>query len=276
MPVASPSRTPDPMSWPAAEVAQAFRPLAPDLAFEFVDEIDSTNSELMRRAREGRRQPLLLVAGHQRAGRGRLGRVWVSRPGDSLTFSLGLPLQPRDWSGLSLAMGLAIAEALDPAVRIKWPNDLWLDGRKLGGLLVETVGAGAGADAARWLVVGVGLNLATGAAGADWTVAPAGLRERWPQADGPSVLARVAPALAEALAAFQAQGFAPLRGRYRARDALAGRWVTVSGGAGEPLVGQVQGVSDDGALLLRAAEGLRAIHSADVQVRPLPAMPSRA
>ena len=263
------SSTPEP--WPVLAVTQAFRSLAPDLAFEFVDEIDSTNSELMRRARDGNRQPVLLVAGHQRAGRGRLGRVWCSRPGDSLTFSVGLSMDAGDWNGLSLALGLAIAEALDPAVRIKWPNDLWLHGRKLGGLLVET----AGVTAPRWLVVGVGLNLSAAEAGADWTVAPAGLRELWPQADGPAVLARLAPAAAAALSAFRAQGFAPLRGRYQARDALAGRWVTVSGGAGEPLLGQVQGVSDDGALLLRAPDGLRAVRSGDVRVRPVPVTPGQ-
>ncbi|MGZ7242464.1 biotin--[acetyl-CoA-carboxylase] ligase, partial [Streptococcus pyogenes] len=75
-------------------------------------EVDSTNSELMRRARAGHVDPVLLVAEQQSAGRGRMGRSWASRAGDSLTFSLGLPLQPADWSGLSLAVGVAVAESL--------------------------------------------------------------------------------------------------------------------------------------------------------------------
>ena len=69
----------------------------------------------MRRARAGRTEPVLLVAEQQTAGRGRLGRGWHSGAGDSLTFSLGLPLAPADWSGLSLAVGVSLAESLHPA-----------------------------------------------------------------------------------------------------------------------------------------------------------------
>lgn len=86
--------------------------------------------------REGDTDPCLLVAEQQTRGRGRLGRPWLAAPGASLTFSLALPLAPRDWSGLSLAVGLALAEALDsdqsrpagapPRIALKWPNDLWL------------------------------------------------------------------------------------------------------------------------------------------------------
>jgi BirA family biotin operon repressor/biotin-[acetyl-CoA-carboxylase] ligase len=94
------------------------------------------------------------VAEHQTRGRGRLGRGWGRSAGASLTFSLSLPLAPRDWSGLSLAVGVALADALEPPldgavprIGLKWPNDLWLDrrpgsGRKLGGVLIETAGRG--------------------------------------------------------------------------------------------------------------------------------------
>src|SRR5436305_15350183 len=82
-------------------------------------------------------QPCLLVAEHQTHGHGRNGRVWQAAPGASLTFSLALPLAPKDWSGLSLAVGVALAQALDPPqagaaasdaprIGVKWPNDLWL------------------------------------------------------------------------------------------------------------------------------------------------------
>jgi len=103
----------------------------------------------------------LLVAQEQTQGRGRQGRAWHAQPGSSLTFSLGLRLAPQDWSGLSLAVGVALADALDPArgpssgsedaaprILLKWPNDLWLrdaqaagGGRKLGGVLIETATA---------------------------------------------------------------------------------------------------------------------------------------
>jgi BirA family biotin operon repressor/biotin-[acetyl-CoA-carboxylase] ligase len=138
-------------------------------------EIDSSNTELMRRARAGRTEPVLLVAERQSAGRGRLGRAWQSAAGDSLTFSLGLPLAPADWAGLSLAVGVSVAESLHPRIRLKWPNDLWVDDRKLAGILIETASAG-GSAAARYAVVGIGINIVVG-----FGLAPAGLGEREPQ-----------------------------------------------------------------------------------------------
>ena len=119
---------------------QAVVPTLPTFTVEVVPSIDSTSSELMRRARDGLVDPVLLVTEEQTAGRGRMGKGWHSRPGQSLTFSLALPLAPADWSGLSLAVGVSLAESLHPDVRLKWPNDLWLQERKLGGILVETAG----------------------------------------------------------------------------------------------------------------------------------------
>ncbi|MGE4376796.1 MAG: biotin--[acetyl-CoA-carboxylase] ligase, partial [Burkholderiaceae bacterium] len=100
--------------WPLAALQQALTAHLPGGIVEVLERIDSTNTELMRRARDGHCVPTLLVAEQQTAGRGRLGRQWLSSPGDSLTFSLGLPLAPRDWSGLSLAVGLSVAESLQP------------------------------------------------------------------------------------------------------------------------------------------------------------------
>ena len=144
--------------------------LPPDWLIEKRDEIASTNSELMGRARAGDTRPTLLVAKHQTAGRGRLGRQWQDRPGDALMFSLGLPLNPVNWSGLSLAVGLSIANSLDPEHRfklgLKWPNDLWLgpmsQPRKLGGILIETAVLAGVAHASRYVVVGVGINQSVG------------------------------------------------------------------------------------------------------------------
>jgi len=102
------------MIWPAEDIWQSCVPLLPALTVEVLKEVDSTNSELMRRARAGQTDPVLLVAESQTAGRGRLGRQWHSQAGDALTFSLGLMLHPADWSGLSLAVGLSVVESLDP------------------------------------------------------------------------------------------------------------------------------------------------------------------
>ena len=135
------------MGWPCDAIRDALAPLLPGCRVEVLAEVASTNSELMRRARDGQTEPTLLVAERQTAGRGRLGRAWHSGRGDALTFSLGLPLAPADWSGLSLAVGVSVAESLHPQLRLKWPNDLWLDDRKLAGILIETASSGGSATA---------------------------------------------------------------------------------------------------------------------------------
>jgi BirA family biotin operon repressor/biotin-[acetyl-CoA-carboxylase] ligase len=251
--------------WPAEAIWEAIAPRLPGFTVEVLPELDSSNSELMRRARAGQAEPVLLVAERQTAGRGRLGRAWQAEPGASLTFSLGLPLAPADWSGLSLAVGVAIAESLDGRIGLKWPNDLWVDGRKLGGILVETASLGghANAAAARYTVIGIGLNLAPRAA-EGLSTPPAALRELWPQAQVGEVLLRIAPALVEAVLDFQGAGFEPLRARYEARDLLRGRAITLSDGT----VGTALGVTGQGGLLVHTASGVTTVTSAEVSVRP--------
>ncbi len=185
-------------AWPMRALNDALQALAPGLApqVELVDSIDSTNSELMRRARDGRRQAVLLVAQRQTAGRGRMGRSWnsdqthapaadasttVDQAPASLTFSLGMPLEPPHWSGLSLAVGVSVAQSLHPALMLKWPNDVWLHQRKLAGILIETAGT---AEARRFAVIGVGVNIAPPES-AGLSMPAASLRELAPELDAP-------------------------------------------------------------------------------------------
>jgi BirA family biotin operon repressor/biotin-[acetyl-CoA-carboxylase] ligase len=140
------------MHWPAEAIWEAVEPLLPGFTVEIVPQIDSTNTELMRRAKSGHVQPILLVAEQQTAGRGRMGREWVD---GSLSFSLGLPLTATDWSGLSLAVGLAVVGSLHPALQLKWPNDVLFQGRKLAGILIETMTV----SGVRFAVIGVGVNI---------------------------------------------------------------------------------------------------------------------
>lgn len=257
----------------AENIWQAVAPLLPDFTVEVVPRIDSTNSELMRRARNGRQEPVLLVAEEQTAGRGRVGKGWHSRPGQSLTFSLGLPLAPADWSGLSLAVGVSLAGSVDPQVRLKWPNDLWWQQRKLGGILVETASTGA-PDAPRTLVVGVGLNVnrpdasavATGpvTAGAMAPVPPAGVAELLMGITAGELLERVAAPLVHDLKLFEARGFEAFLERFAARDALQGLAVQLSDGT----QGVAGGVSPLGALRVHTDAGWREVSSAEVSVRP--------
>ena len=273
-----------PIRWPAEAIRQAVAPALPGFTVEVLPQIDSSNTELMRRFRAAgpvAAKPVLLVAEQQSAGRGRMGRSWQSQAGDSLTFSLGLPLQPADWSGLSLAVGISLAESLEPdpgghpRIRLKWPNDLWLrDGqgeRKLAGILVETASWGG----LRYVVIGVGLNVRplsaalasqpVGQAAPLAPLAPASLQELLPGVDVAQALQLVAAPLVQAILAFGLFGFTPFQARFSARDALAGRAVQLSDGTG----GVAHGVGENGALLVHTAAGMKEIISSEVSARPL-------
>ncbi len=289
-------------NWNVESLWEQLIPLLPGISIEVLARTDSTNTALLDRVRSesrsgsapsyGRRahdmQPCLLVAEHQTHGRGRLGRAWLSSPGSSLTFSLALSLQPGDWSGLSLAVGCAIAEALEPwaqlspgakpRLTLKWPNDLWLDERKLGGILIETVPAGD----RRMAVIGVGLNIkelvlsnkdasASDDADPDSTNSPASpfntgfaaLTELRPGCSGPQALALIAPALVRAVLDFEQHGFAAWAQAYAQRDLTLGRPVTAGS-----IEGISEGISPQGELLVRTPSGaLQTISGGEVSVR---------
>ncbi|GAB4212178.1 MAG: bifunctional biotin--[acetyl-CoA-carboxylase] ligase/biotin operon repressor BirA [Rhodoferax sp.] len=251
------------------------RALAPQglaLHAQALTHIDSTNAELMRRGAAGQYEPTLLVAAHQSAGRGRLGRQWLDVPGDAvsdpqpsaLMASLGLLLAPPDWSGLSLAVGWSLADSLHPDIGLKWPNDLWWRGRKLGGILIET--AQLRGLAARWLVIGWGINL-WAPPDAGLRTPAAGLRTLRPGLDAAGVLQAVVPPLVGTVLRFAQEGFAPFQAGFAARDVLAGQWVQTSDGQ----VGLGCGVDADGALRLRTEQGMLRVTSSEVSVRPGPA-----
>jgi BirA family transcriptional regulator, biotin operon repressor / biotin---[acetyl-CoA-carboxylase] ligase len=291
-------------TWNTPALWEQLNPLLPGLSVEVVAQSVSTNTDILERVRLmrpeadtgpgplvrrsvesaafGRRtsdvQPCLLVAQHQTGGRGRQGRQWQSADGASLTFSLALPLRLSDWSGLSLAVGVALAEALDPPaaatasgtsptsrIGLKWPNDLWLmdgpgAGRKLGGILIETVSVGAH----RIAVIGIGLNiraLNVGEAGTGFAC----VNELDAEASPQTVLHQVALPLVNALRLFERQGFAAFAQRYAARDLLLGRAVnTTQPDAPE---GVADGISEHGALRLLRPSGLVLVSSGEVSVR---------
>jgi BirA family biotin operon repressor/biotin-[acetyl-CoA-carboxylase] ligase len=259
------------MRWPAEAIWEAVSPRLPGFSVEVLPEIDSTNTELMRRARNGQLDPVLLVAERQTAGRGRLGRQWFSGggasrdggltqgPPSSLMFSLGLPLAPQDWSGLSLSVGLSIVESLHPELQLKWPNDVWWQSRKLAGILIETASLGD----VRFAVVGVGINIEP-RDGQGLSTPPASLSELLPGIDAPATLARVVEPMVRAIKRFEAQGFAALRTAFHGRDLLYGNTVQCSDG----MTGVARGVDASGALLVHTENGLKRITSAEVSVRP--------
>ena len=275
----TPPPAPAPLDWRGDALQRAVAPHCPGLEFQVLAQVDSSNSrllEVIRSSAEPRQAPLLLVAEHQSSGRGRQGRRWASQHGASLTFSLGWPLQAHDLSGLSLAVGVALADALDPRggsaprIGLKWPNDLWLldgapasgrtggaPGRKLGGILIETLHRGAQCFA----VIGIGLNIRPVEVD-EPSSGVACLQEVDPGLDAPRALQRVAPPLVRALREFEATGFAAFVARYRDRDLLFGRDVRAG-----TLNGVADGVAANGALRLRRPEGMQIIVSGEVSVR---------
>lgn len=297
------------IQWGAEALWEQLVPLLPGLSVEVVHRTLSTNTTLLERARAtpdtraagadvqvrrsvesgafGRRavdlQPCLLVAEHQSAGRGRQGRPWQSAPGASLTFSLGLPLAAADWSGLSLAVGVALCEALAPSdmgtetggaqIGLKWPNDLWLmdgpvhtaaSGRKLGGILIETVSADDAAGARRLVIIGIGLNVLPFDA-PEARTGFASLHELDAGVTAPAVLTKIATPLVRALQLFEREGFAAFGERFAARDLLRGRTVRTT--SSEVPEGVARGVSPQGALLVQSTAGIVGVSSGEVSVR---------
>ena len=262
---------------------QALTSTPAPLEIERVEATGSTSSDLLARLRSWPDgvplRPLLRIAVRQSAGRGRLGRSWQATPGASLTCSFAWPLGGRDPAGLSLALGVALAEAIDPApaegarlrIGVKWPNDLWLvgpgePGRKLGGILVETTPVGA----ARAAVIGIGINVLRqdvedASSGVAW------LAEIEPGATPETLLARIVPAVLDALARFERDGFAGFAERFAARDLLRGRTVRLAAdtaGAGGTRTGSAAGVGADGRLRVQTRDGWLAVGSGEVELAP--------
>ncbi|MBK7684836.1 MAG: biotin--[acetyl-CoA-carboxylase] ligase [Rhodocyclaceae bacterium] len=253
---------------------------------DLLEQCDSTNSVLLARAETGAASGSVVVARAQNAGRGRRGRAWISAVGDSLTFSLlwRLPhgVQP---AGLSLAAGLAVARALEKVssvgagdtpsfmpAQLKWPNDILLDGRKLGGILVELLpGATHGSNAA---VIGCGINLRLPAAMPDElraqsaAVSDVGLM-RDAEVDPNTVLAALLIALRDTLEQFTRGGFASLQAQWMAHDAYADKAVRILSEFAAPLDGICRGVNTDGALRLEVDGKIQHLLSGEVSLRPI-------
>lgn len=246
---------------------------------DLVEETGSTNADLTQACRQAPWSDAgtLRLAYRQTAGRGRQGRPWQGQAG--LTFSVALPLAlaPSQLSGLSLGVGLALAQALGDVeaglgarVGLKWPNDLQIDGRKLAGILIEAVPAG---PQRVWAVIGIGLNLVRDA---QMEVALgrelAGVAEAIPdfdaQRDATRLLAAVLTRLGAMRDAFLAHGFAPMAAEWSARDAYRDQPVRLLHDGQVLAEGMARGVDGEGHLLLETPAGLERITSGELSLRP--------
>lgn len=257
---------------------------------DLLSECGSTNAELLARAEAGAASGTVVIAARQTAGRGRQGRSWISAPGDSLTFSLLWRFAPGTApAGLSLAVGLGVVNALEkvgaarratpcppaspragslcasrPQLRLKWPNDLLLGGRKLGGILVELV---PGAPHAA--VIGIGLNLRLSDA------LPEAVRTSSAALDDPVdinlLLAAILIALAEALDRFAQGGFAALREDWRGHHAYEDASVRLLSDFAPPRMGICRGVDAAGALRFECDGRIERVLSGEISLRPVDA-----
>ena len=241
----------------------------------------STNADLLRDA-EHLPSGTVLAAEEQTAGRGRRGRAWIAPVGGSLAFSVLWKFggNAGTLSGLSLAVGVAVARALERhgarAIGLKWPNDLvalretvWC---KTGGILIELASAGSGATGA---VIGIGLNLDLGAAASEIDQPVTDVSALGCAASGEVLLAEILAQLADILPAFALTGFAPLVTEWNRRHAWQGLAVCLAQSdqtpGGAPVAfdtaGTARGVDDDGALVVDTATGVRRVVSGDVSLR---------
>jgi BirA family transcriptional regulator, biotin operon repressor / biotin---[acetyl-CoA-carboxylase] ligase len=256
---------------------------------ERVTETKSTNDDLLARWRAGELvDPVARITHHQTAGKGRAGRTWLAKPGDSLSFSLAFPFQrsPTELSGLSLLVGLAvihgIAQAcqLDQAalyslgLRLKWPNDLLLNNAKIGGILIE--GGHAKENDPTWMVIGIGINLHHAQSfendlgneikqkvgSLDQLISPASSLP-----DTEFIWLKLLESLERSLRDFDQNGFTNYQKQWERWDAYRDQAIRISGTHPDPIDGIAKGVNNHGALLVQQDHQILSIHVGDVSLR---------
>ena len=242
-------------------------------SLEVLFEVDSTNTRLLELTPPPQGRADVCMSELQHAGRGRRGRRWVAPFGAGIAMSLGWAFRDASQAkpALSLAVGVAIARALGRAgardIRLKWPNDVWFNARKVGGVLLELRAEGGLAH----LVIGVGLNVLLSAA-ARREIEATGVRaaavaDACPQSVSRNVLAgALLDELLSMLGQFEREGFAPFRDAWIGLDALRDRPARVFAGD-DAISGTARGVDQDGALLLESGGRIHRFVSGEVSLR---------
>jgi BirA family biotin operon repressor/biotin-[acetyl-CoA-carboxylase] ligase len=263
--------------------------MSPNCILERVATTKSTNDDLLLRWRAGELiDPIARITHEQTAGKGRAGRVWLSKPEDTLCFSLAYPFhkRPSELSGLSLAIGLAVITGIAAALgtsesalhqqglRLKWPNDLLLNDAKLGGILIE--GGQTNPSAPTWMVIGLGLNLRNADVmqqnlGANSSFGVAALDQLLTHKtmipDAEFIWLKLIESFEKSLSEFNQHGFGYFQNRWKQWDAYHGQSVCISDAGKESIFGIAKGVDNNGALLLNQHDKTIAIHAGDVSLR---------
>ena len=247
-----------------------------DFTIHRVEQIDSTNTQLLQWSAKLNCHRVALVADEQSAGRGQRGRHWHAAPGDALLCSVAWQFaRHASLDGLSLAVGVIVANALTEVLdettanrlRLKWPNDLLIDEtHKLGGILIETVPS---FDNMRTAVIGIGINLRTPQIAPIAGALPSIGLDAWTESENhrDEVLDRVLTALNLGLPHFERGGFASFHDRWWLQCAYAEKRVIARLPDGEVVSGYIRSVTERGALVIESERGLHTLVSGEVSVR---------
>ena len=236
-----------------------------------LDQVDSTNRAVKRWAMEGAPHGALVVADEQSEGRGRKGRVWQSPKGEGLWFSLLLrpKVKPEQVQSITLLMAVAVAQAVErccPGLypKIKWPNDVLVNGRKLCGILTEL---SADMDGIDYVVPGIGINCQQQAFPEPLSDTATSLKMEGYNVRRMTLCAEVMNAAEALLEAWEQGHFAAIASAYRQRMAFLNEKVTLTL-PDQQMTGEICGVNDEGHLLLRDEEGqIHQVFSGEVTVR---------
>lgn len=233
------------------------------------DEIDSTNTHLMRRSSSETIDGLVCFAESQTRGRGRRGRTWLTPRGQSIAVSIGksLAIPVSEIGPLSLVVGVGVARALDSlrvdGVGLKWPNDILLEGAKAGGILIEL----AGISQPLVVVIGIGLNVGGGNEVRERLgIQVADLADKVVHISRNALAGAVVDHVRAAIVEFEQVGFAPLRECWVRLHAHQHQRVVLVG-ANEPIEGIARGVSMTGELILETAAGISHFSGGEVSLR---------
>ncbi len=227
----------------------------------------STNKDALAAAQNGR-SSAIFVAEHQERGRGRRGRTWVSPAGSNIYFSMLITFAKgvAELEGLSLAVAVIVVDALNASgyhgFRLKWPNDILRDSRKVAGILLEVTGDVAGPCK---VVIGIGINVrVSGALKSQVDQPVAGLVEGTSDVpDRNLIVANLVRELQRGIAEFERHGFEPFRGPWQSIDAFRGQFVRI-GISSDWIEGRVVGVDNRGALQLETDSGAKLVSSGEL------------
>lgn len=237
--------------------------------------LPSTNKKAYELAVKGAKAGEVILARSQSAGRGRLGKSWQSPAGKGLYFSLIVrpDLDIEEYPKITMTTGLAIANALQPLsgkeILLKWPNDIYLSGRKCCGILAES-SLLSGSPAERFAIIGIGINVLT--VRTDFPVAIRGkatslLIETGIRFDMDKLLSIICDGVLDQISRLECSGFKEILNEWRRKDILKDRWLKWVTNSGDVIAGRSEGPDDNGQLLVRDAKGvLHQVISGDISI----------